>query len=141
MQKKEPRERFERVFAEDPAGPREKGPPKKRVRAKKPPSADVDWEARVRSTHDFPCTFPHNPLESRYAVKGKAQLFLDAALHQAAISGLSQGVQHLEMLATVLNFHTQELGLTTAQRRKLNKVTQKYIREVKEKYGRGDFAL
>ena len=141
MPKKEPRERFERVFAEDPAGPREKAPPKKRVRRKKPPSPDLDWESRIRSTHDFPCTFPTDPLESRFAVRTKSQLFLDAALHQAAISGLSQGVEHLEMLATILDYHAQDLGLTVAQRRKLGRVSQKYIREVKEKYGRGDFAL
>ncbi len=133
--------RFERVnedciFKEDL-------PPKKRVRAKRPRKDPQAYQVQARARFPYAFQEEADGTFNRYSIaKGRVTATVDAALHQACLTGLFQGVQMVENLCAVFQYHLAGLeGVTEEEKQKIRKNLKANVRELKKRIARGDFAL
>lgn len=97
------------------------GEPKKSIR---------EWEEQARSRHPFPVGQNEGDDPNPAAFNRQhMQWALDAALHQAYISGLVQGVHEMETMAIFVQMHVKSP--------KVRKLLREYIDEIKRSIAEG----
>lgn len=66
---------------------------------------------------------------------------MDAALNQACLSGLFQGIQMVENFSAIFLYHIEGLSLSDFEKAEIRKKMKANIRDLKKRVARGDFSL